>query len=123
MAEHPDVALIRRGYDAFSTGDVATLSEIIAPDATQYQPGSNVLCTGDCIFLYTDGITEAQNSGSQFFTDARLADLLAQMPSAEPTSLVEHAVGAVRAFADSAPQSDDMTALAVRYAGKDDGAR
>ena len=43
MAEHPDVALIRRGYDAFSTGDVATLSEIIAPDATQYQPGSGDL--------------------------------------------------------------------------------
>ena len=43
MAEHPDVALIRRGYDAFSTGDVATLSEIIAPDATQYQPGSSDL--------------------------------------------------------------------------------
>ena len=43
MAEHPDVALIRRGYAAFSTGDVATLSEIIAPDATQYQPGSSDL--------------------------------------------------------------------------------
>ena len=43
MAEHPDVALVRRGYDAFSTGDVATLSEIIAPDAVQYQPGSGAL--------------------------------------------------------------------------------
>ena len=43
MAEHPDVALVRRGYDAFSTGDVATLSQIIAPDATQYQPGSGAL--------------------------------------------------------------------------------
>ena len=43
MAEHPDGAVIRRGYAAFSTGDVATLSEIIAPDATQYQPGSSDL--------------------------------------------------------------------------------
>jgi ketosteroid isomerase-like protein len=43
MAEHPDVALVRRGYDAFSTGDVGTLSEVIAPDATQYQPGSGDL--------------------------------------------------------------------------------
>ena len=41
MAEHPDVTLVRRGYAAFSSGDVATLSEIIAADATQYQPGSN----------------------------------------------------------------------------------
>jgi hypothetical protein len=40
MAEHPDVALVRRGYAAFSAGDVATLSELIAEDARQYQPGS-----------------------------------------------------------------------------------
>jgi hypothetical protein len=40
MAEHPDVALVRRGYAAFSTGDIATLSELIADDARQFQPGS-----------------------------------------------------------------------------------
>jgi ketosteroid isomerase-like protein len=43
MSEHPDVALVRRGYEAFSTGDVATLTEVIAEDATQYQPGSSPL--------------------------------------------------------------------------------
>jgi ketosteroid isomerase-like protein len=43
MAEHPDVTLVRRGYEAFSAGDVATLSEIIAPDATQRDPGSGPL--------------------------------------------------------------------------------
>jgi len=40
MAEHPDVALVRRGYAAFSAGDMATLSELLAEDARQYQPGS-----------------------------------------------------------------------------------
>lgn len=40
MAEHPDVALVRRGYAAFATGDVQALSEVIAEDATQYQPGT-----------------------------------------------------------------------------------
>lgn len=43
MTEHPDVQLVRRGYQAFSTGDAQTLSEIIAEDATQYQPGSGNL--------------------------------------------------------------------------------
>lgn len=43
MAEHKDLALVRRGYQAFSTGDGATLTEIIAADATQYQPGSGEL--------------------------------------------------------------------------------
>ena len=43
MAEHPDVALVRRGYQAFATGDVETLSEVIADDATQTQPGTSAM--------------------------------------------------------------------------------
>ena len=43
MGEHPDVALVRRGYQAFATGDVETLSEVIAEDATQYQPGTGAM--------------------------------------------------------------------------------
>jgi uncharacterized protein len=41
MAEHPNATLIRRGFAAFNSGDVATLSEIIAPDAVQRMPGDN----------------------------------------------------------------------------------
>lgn len=37
MAEHPDVALVRRGYAAFSAADTARLSELLAEDARQYQ--------------------------------------------------------------------------------------
>ena len=43
MAEHPDVALVRRGYQAFANGDMQTLSEVIAADATQHQPGSGAM--------------------------------------------------------------------------------
>ena len=46
MAEHPHAALVRRGYDAFSRGDMETLSEIIAKDATHHVPGSHPL-SGD----------------------------------------------------------------------------
>ena len=46
MSEHPDVALVRRGYEAFSAGDMATLSQIIAADATQFQPGTGAV-SGD----------------------------------------------------------------------------
>jgi len=41
MTEHPNATLIRRGYAAFSAGDVATLTELIAPDAVQHMPGNN----------------------------------------------------------------------------------
>jgi ketosteroid isomerase-like protein len=46
MAEHPDVTLVRRGYEAFNNSDVATLSELIAEDATQHMVGDN-LVSGD----------------------------------------------------------------------------
>jgi uncharacterized protein len=39
MAEHPHAALVRKGYNAFSQGDMKTLSEIIAKDATHHVPG------------------------------------------------------------------------------------
>jgi ketosteroid isomerase-like protein len=41
MAEHPNVTLIRRGFAAFNTGDMATLTEIIATDCVQHMPGNN----------------------------------------------------------------------------------
>jgi len=41
MADHPNATLIRKGYEAFSAGDVATLTELIAPDAVQHMPGHN----------------------------------------------------------------------------------
>jgi uncharacterized protein len=46
MAEHPNVALIRRGFAAFNAGDVATLTEVLAVDAVQHMPGNNPL-SGD----------------------------------------------------------------------------
>jgi ketosteroid isomerase-like protein len=46
MAEHPDVAIVRRGYEAFSKGDTDTLRELIAADAVHRLPGENQL-SGD----------------------------------------------------------------------------
>ena len=41
MSEHPDIALIRRGYEAFSRGDLDTLRQVIAADAVHFEPGSS----------------------------------------------------------------------------------
>jgi len=41
MAEHPNVELSRRGYEAFSTGDMATLTELIAEHAVWHIGGRN----------------------------------------------------------------------------------
>lgn len=41
MAEHPNVALLRKGYDAFGKGDMATLTELFAEDVVWHMPGRN----------------------------------------------------------------------------------
>lgn len=43
MAEHPNEAQVRRGYAAFSTGDMATLAEILSPDVVHKVAGNNLV--------------------------------------------------------------------------------
>jgi hypothetical protein len=47
MAEHPDVALVKRGYEAFNSADVSTLTEIIADDAVQTMVGDDIAIDDD----------------------------------------------------------------------------
>ncbi|MDQ0930636.1 nuclear transport factor 2 family protein [Streptomyces turgidiscabies] len=46
MTEHPHAVLIRRGFEAFSRGDMDTLRALMASDATHHVPGSHPL-SGD----------------------------------------------------------------------------
>ena len=46
MAEHPHAVLVRKGFEAFMRGDLDTLRELIAKDATHHVPGSHPL-SGD----------------------------------------------------------------------------
>lgn len=43
MAEHPNVVRHRRGHDAFRSGDMETLAEVIAEDTLWYWPGRSQL--------------------------------------------------------------------------------
>jgi ketosteroid isomerase-like protein len=48
MAEHPNVTLLKKGYEAFGKGDMGTLSELFDQDATWHVPGESPLA-GDHI--------------------------------------------------------------------------
>jgi sigma-B regulation protein RsbU (phosphoserine phosphatase) len=86
-------------------------------DNSVYETGRLMLAPGEEIYLYTDGVTEAANRKDELFTEKRLAAVL-RLVAAHPTSAIIKAVAeAVRSFADGAPQSDDITALAIRRVG------
>ncbi|MFH0754014.1 MAG: SpoIIE family protein phosphatase [Candidatus Omnitrophota bacterium] len=84
---------------------------------TLSQNNSITLLPGETIFLYTDGVTEAMNPAQEQFTEPRLKKILRDTQQKPVTEIIHHLREEVRAFADGAPQSDDITMLAVRYKG------
>lgn len=81
--------------------------------AREYPAWRGRLMPGDTLFTYTDGITEAFDRDDQpFGTDRLLATL---DPALSARAQCEHMVSAVHAFTNGAPQSDDITVLAIRY--------
>jgi phosphoserine phosphatase RsbU/P len=73
---------------------------------------------GDALVLYTDGITEAEQSPGHFFQEERAMAVLSRLKASSTAhDLVEGLTKAVFSFAGEAPQSDDLTVLALRYLG------
>ncbi len=78
-----------------------------------YREATLDLEPGDCILFYTDGVTEAFDIDNKEFGDARLIETMAGF-AATPTQEVPQAViDQVYRFARGAPQSDDITCVAI----------
>ncbi|MFF4320174.1 nuclear transport factor 2 family protein [Streptomyces sp. NPDC001568] len=43
MSEHPNCALVRRGYEAFGKGDMETLGSLMTADVIHHVPGNSPL--------------------------------------------------------------------------------
>lgn len=80
----------------------------------EFHDNELVLCVGDALFLYTDGITEACNAAEEEFGEQRLDELLAGAADAQMPDLIAEVVDAVEEFAGGVAQFDDMTCLALR---------
>ena len=70
----------------------------------------------DAIFLYTDGLTEAENIMHEQFGEERVVEALhGRKPS---QAHLENIKGLVSRFVGDAPQSDDLTMLFIHYLGR-----
>ena len=69
---------------------------------------------GDVLFLYTDGLTEAENSNHELYGEARLLASLQGKEKDMPQELIVHVQADVEAFVGDAEQSDDLTMLVIR---------
>jgi sigma-B regulation protein RsbU (phosphoserine phosphatase) len=73
---------------------------------------------GDCLLMYTDGVTEAMDPKKQEFGDARLREFLGNTGHDDLRTLIGGLMLEVKKFAAGEEQSDDITILAVRYGAK-----
>lgn len=72
---------------------------------------------GDKLYLYTDGVTEAFDLKSELFGEPRLLSFLTSKGSGSVVDLVKDSFAEVAEYSKGAPQSDDITLLAICYNG------
>ena len=81
--------------------------QVFEPQQVQLKPGTT-------LFLYTDGLSEAENPDHALFGKDRILETAGKKAETSERFIAEMSE-AVRAFVAGAEQSDDLTMLAVRY--------
>jgi sigma-B regulation protein RsbU (phosphoserine phosphatase) len=116
-AGHEDPVLKRKGEDYQLL--IYPHSKIVAflPDQI-FEEHSFHLDPGDRIFVYTDGVPEAQNEKEEFFGEDRMIECLNQNPDVMPEQTLSGMTESIRSFAGAAEQFDDITMLSFLYLGK-----
>ncbi len=80
----------------------------------QFERSETVLRHGDALILYSDGVNEAFNGQQECYGNERLLADVSKLIGQSPSAMTAGLLGKVRAFAGSAPQSDDIAILAMK---------
>ncbi len=121
------VRLARAGHDAPVVYRAATgTTEMVKPPGMAVGIDSGVafnkstldfslpLSAGDCLVLYTDGVTEAlDRAGEEFGVEAMKRAIQASAPEGA-AAVVRRVAEEVRAFVGDHPQHDDITLIAIK---------
>jgi serine phosphatase RsbU (regulator of sigma subunit) len=115
-AAHCPPLLVRAGApiaELEATGTPVGLIEVAS-----FEIAERRLARGDKLVIYTDGVTEAQDSAGAFFGKNRLFELAAAHAGDSCAELHDAIQSAVAAFTEGAPQSDDITLVVLEYLGE-----
>jgi sigma-B regulation protein RsbU (phosphoserine phosphatase) len=86
------------------------------PD-TIFETERLALNPGDTLFLYTDGVTEAENEEQKLYGEPELKNALHRAPRKDLADLIHFIRREVTRHANGTPQSDDVTMVAIKYRG------
>jgi sigma-B regulation protein RsbU (phosphoserine phosphatase) len=112
-AGHPSPLLLRRGeVNELCSGGSFPIGLV---EQASYKAAHIQLETGDTLFLYTDGVTEAEDRDQNLFGTGRLKEAIGRHQDGSVGELQAGILSAVERFAEGVSQSDDITLLVVRY--------
>ncbi len=115
--EHPAV---RRGDGTFELVKYRHSPALATMGGMKFREHEFTLAPGDCLFVYTDGVTEATNADKKLFGEEKLTEALNRDPAAKPKELLQSVKQAIDEFVGDAVQFDDITMLCLHYAGPEE---
>lgn len=78
-----------------------------------YADEQMTLAPGESLLVYSDGITESMTEADECYGEERLLACCAESVGLPPEAIAARVIAEASLFAGSAPQSDDMTVLAL----------
>jgi sigma-B regulation protein RsbU (phosphoserine phosphatase) len=86
-------------------------------EAATFEEETVSLSPGDWLIVFSDGVSEAMSASGDEYGESRIVSVVETHKALEPKQLLEAVFSDVRDFARGAPQSDDITAMVLRYGG------
>ena len=70
---------------------------------------------GTKLYLFTDGVNEAENNNKELFGDEMVVAMLKKCAILEPSAIIDCTFAEVQRHAAGAEQSDDITVMCIKY--------
>lgn len=112
-AGHNRPLLFRKNAAACLSLDAEGLILGIKPEV-EFEEKSVSLEKEDILLLYTDGVTEAQNSANELFGPERLCDIIMQNHDSRPRDIINIVLGELDEFCNSKPLEDDISMVIMK---------
>lgn len=84
-------------------------------DTSKYRDYEFKLGLGDSLFLYTDGVPEANNKNLELFGNERMLKALNRATDDSPRSILAAVNNAINNFVGDAPAFDDITMMSIKF--------
>ena len=112
-AGHPPPLIFRSAMCRVEEEDVMGIALGVTRNA-DYREKTVLLCPGDIVVLYTDGVTEAMNYREEFYGKERLADVVGRSCHKKAKEIIDRILEDIKSFIGEKKHHDDLTLVILK---------